>query len=1480
MLQTGTSRPDGSRPHGSRRRCAPARARRGPWPFVAFLCILASWPATRIEAQVVDPEFPVPNGAVFAMALDQGTLYIGGDFTRIGHAVGSAVFVDPLSGAVMPGFPEVVGNVYVIRPDGSGGWYLGGSFTSVGGLPRANLAHVTSTGEVSDWNPGVDGEVAGIVVHGTLVYLRGSFWRVGGELRNGLASVRSSDGSVTPWAPAMPGSDINTLVASDAAVYVGGDFYWWEDPARDHLVALDPVTAQALPWDAHVPDAVEALVLRGDTLFVGGAFQDIGGEARQGLAALSATTAALLPWTSSAWSRVFALATSDDALYVSGLRQPVGEPPQIDLTAIDAASGEPADWSLTSDNPVLDLAVRGGTLYVAGPFGSIGGIARSYAAAVDRTTGAVTTWNPSPDQYAGAVASDGTRICIGGSFRSLKGLPRARLAAIDVASGAVTDWNPGANARVTALLVNGPTVFAGGSFATVDGQTRVRAAAIDKLSGAVEPWNPGVNNTVAALAMFGSRLILAGSFTSIGGFGRAKIASIDPVTAVVDAWNPGINGDVNAIAIRDSTVYAGGFFTQAGGLARQRLAAIDAVTGDVTAWNPGATDNILGLAATDSTVIVAGSFNSIGGLARRWLAAVDRQTGQVTPWDPRPSFQVLALALDGRNVIAAGPYSNIGGRARSGLGAVDAGTGDATSWDPHPMSTVHVVIPHGSIAYAGGWFTAMGGRPQANLAAIHSLDPEVTVQDVSLTEGDDGTRLASFVVALSQPASGEASVDFTTMDGTATTADSDYDSLAGRLVFPAGETTRTIDVVVHGDTLREDDETFSIRLSNPIGAQILTPEATGTIVDDDLYRGGRINLFRAWSDAGDEVGLGRRYFVATPQGSFAGGGAAERARVIASWDGHVGDATFASPFDVPLEPGVYTGGAWYPYQSPSQPGLSVAIDGRRCAGANTSFKVREVRRDSLGTVNAFWATFEQHCDGVAPALRGEVAFNVDIALLVRTPQYRFAHVNTPVSFTVSALDARGEPVSLDAVGLPPGATFTDHGDDTATFAWPGGSPVLDTVTVAFRGTDATGHSSSSTTEIRIHGPDFVAFDGDSADFVTQGRSYLFHDANATLRSWSSGYGAVSVSASDPSHSYQLAFAAPVPRALSPGRWIADLRPNPPAIGLSGDGRGCNFSRGWFDVRQIVYGPAGQVESFWAVFERVCSDRGETWTRGEVRLNADTSLYVTPPADAFMTAGSDTALTVLAADTRGHPVALSMDQVPPDATFEDQGNGVGILHWSSVPAMPETMTVHFIATSSAGPVVSAPTLLHVADVGQPTAVLFSLLAADATPDAVELEWYAPAAMSDVPVVERREATGPWRELGEAVVSSDHLTFRDEDVAAGERYAYRLRLTRGGEAIVSAEASVEVPQWRLSLAPPRPNPVTGPLTAEFTLPRPGAAGLSLLDVAGRRLVHLDLGRMKAGRHSVPIAGAGALSPGLYWLTLRHEGESRTRTVVVTR
>lgn len=110
------------------------------------------------------------------------------------------------------------------------------------------------------------------------------------------------------------------------------------------------------------------------------------------------------------------------------------------------------------------------------------------------------------------------------------------------------------------------------------------------------------------------------------------------------------------------------------------------------------------------------------------------------------------------------------------------------------------------------------------------------IDDVQLMEGDTGSQMANFTVSLSgpPPLGQMMAVDFATQDGTATANGGDYQASAGQVVFPGGgPTTQTVSVLVNADTQVEPDETFTIQLSNPIGAILGDAVGEGTILNDD-----------------------------------------------------------------------------------------------------------------------------------------------------------------------------------------------------------------------------------------------------------------------------------------------------------------------------------------------------------------------------------------------------------------------------------------------------------------------------------------------------------------------------------------------------------------------------------------------------------------------------------------------------------------------
>src|SRR5205085_940967 len=92
----------------------------------------------------------------------------------------------------------------------------------------------------------------------------------------------------------------------------------------------------------------------------------------------------------------------------------------------------------------------------------------------------------------------------------------------------------------------------------------------------------------------------------------------------------------------------------------------------------------------------------------------------------------------------------------------------------------------------------------------------VSIDDVTLAEGNKVTSVATFTVRLTREAPG-ATVHYSTADGTATDAARDYEPVDGVLTFGRGETQKTVSVLVDSDLDFEPDETFFVNLGDANG---------------------------------------------------------------------------------------------------------------------------------------------------------------------------------------------------------------------------------------------------------------------------------------------------------------------------------------------------------------------------------------------------------------------------------------------------------------------------------------------------------------------------------------------------------------------------------------------------------------------------------------------------------------------------------------
>ncbi|MCA9190151.1 MAG: tandem-95 repeat protein [Planctomycetales bacterium] len=119
------------------------------------------------------------------------------------------------------------------------------------------------------------------------------------------------------------------------------------------------------------------------------------------------------------------------------------------------------------------------------------------------------------------------------------------------------------------------------------------------------------------------------------------------------------------------------------------------------------------------------------------------------------------------------------------------------------------------------------------------LAAQLAAHDVTVNEGVDGYTRLIFEVQLSGELTEPVSVDYQTVDDTATAADGDYESKFGHLTWDVGDTTsRFIVINAVGDSRFESDESFRIVFSSVQGAEIIDDIAVGTLLDDDTILSG------------------------------------------------------------------------------------------------------------------------------------------------------------------------------------------------------------------------------------------------------------------------------------------------------------------------------------------------------------------------------------------------------------------------------------------------------------------------------------------------------------------------------------------------------------------------------------------------------------------------------------------------------------------
>ena len=101
---------------------------------------------------------------------------------------------------------------------------------------------------------------------------------------------------------------------------------------------------------------------------------------------------------------------------------------------------------------------------------------------------------------------------------------------------------------------------------------------------------------------------------------------------------------------------------------------------------------------------------------------------------------------------------------------------------------------------------------------------------VSHSEPASGTNTLSINVGLTSASGKTITVDYATMDGTATSP-ADFTATSGTLTFAPGDGIKSVDIEVQGDGSSEGNETLTLMISNPSNASLGTSSCAITLKD-------------------------------------------------------------------------------------------------------------------------------------------------------------------------------------------------------------------------------------------------------------------------------------------------------------------------------------------------------------------------------------------------------------------------------------------------------------------------------------------------------------------------------------------------------------------------------------------------------------------------------------------------------------------------
>lgn len=625
----------------------------------------------------IDPEFPKARGFVNDIALVGDTLYVVGEFTKLGETPRYGVgIIDTQTSQVLDLDVKIHGEVNTMELF-SDKLYLGGSFDAINEFGEYGTQLDKSTGNINIFCDAPNSYVKVSEPDGNGGYfISGNFNMVGDSLRFKLAHI-NADGKVSSWKCDLShpgGTEVRDLLVHDDFLYLVGDFSRMNGKRRENGARVDLLTGDVDAWDPNISGVPTCIEIHNGSIYIGGGlYMDRAGAWVRNGGVVDLSASVLMPEADDIdYSISNSTPDGDGGFFIEGGIQTVGDSSVSGIIQLDS-NGALTDFTIDSETEMggsSSIQYSNGILYIAANSSGL------YA--VDANGSLVETGLPNFSNLSiDRMEMAGDNLVLIGEFIDDDEFDKLTIKIVSLVDNQVLDFEPvitkgplpppGTSRKFDVELV-GDTLFIAGNFVDIDGEEVSKLAALDINTGDVLNFLPVISGRSTELASHENYLFVGGYPGIINGQQTGKLAVLDSQTGELlnndSFFHSGslISTETTALKIFDDTLFVGLSSTdQSSSFShfRNYAFAIDPQTQEYLEFNPGAVGDVQTISKNGPALFIGGQLEHLGGDSIRGFAAYELESGEFL--QDEIIFHGIINSLEAYDdlLLAAGSYIKV-----------------------------------------------------------------------------------------------------------------------------------------------------------------------------------------------------------------------------------------------------------------------------------------------------------------------------------------------------------------------------------------------------------------------------------------------------------------------------------------------------------------------------------------------------------------------------------------------------------------------------------------------------------------------------------------------------------------------------------------------------------------------------------------------------------------------------------------------------